>query len=86
MTDPKPDPRMNAALAWEHFKAVEVPTLWRVIWMRPMRPSSGKGKMYRCVDYFNDEKQAWEYAAAMTERGFDVLRVDKFTMEVSDAK
>jgi hypothetical protein len=84
MTDPKPDPRMNAALAWEHFHADEVQTLWRVLWLKPMRRTSEK--KYRCVDYFNDEKQAWGYAAAMTERGFEVLRVDKFTMEVADAK
>jgi hypothetical protein len=82
MTDPKPDPRMNAALAWEHFKAVEVPTLWRVIWMRPMRPSSKE--KYRCVDYFNDEEQAWEYLAEITKLGFRGLRVDKFTLEVND--
>ena len=80
MTDPKPDPRMNAELAWEHFKADESQTLWRVLWLRTMRP--GSQKTYRCVDYFMDEKQAWEYAAAKTERGFEVLRVDKFTMGV----
>jgi hypothetical protein len=85
MTDPKPDPRMNAELAWEHFHADEVPTLWRVLWLKPMRRTSEK-KKYRCVDYFMDEKQAWEYAAEKTERSFEVLRVDKFTMEVTDAK
>ena len=69
---------MSSELAFEHFNVDAPKFIWRVLYMQKL---TKKSRMVRSIDYFNDEQAAYDHVLRLTERGAEVLRCDKFTME-----
>lgn len=62
-------------LAFEHFAGGGVKRLWRVLYWREW----SRGRL-RCSDYFDNENDAFEFAAAQTTLGDEVIRVDEYEL------